>query len=143
MTRWRTRAATVVVVLGTALGLAAAVPHMRFTTQITAFLPDDSANRGAQIAALLAESEFARVMVIDLAMDAPPGSAPAPDRLGELTRALLAFLRAQPDVAVARSGFTEADVAQVLAFLEAWPATTFLPRTAYADDALRARLAVR
>lgn len=140
MTRWRTRAATVVVVLGTALGLIAAVPHMRFTTQITAFLPDDSANRGAQIAALLAESEFARVMVIDLAIESP-GSPAAPGRLGELTRGLLDFLRAQPDVAVARSGFTEADVAQVLAFLEAWPPTTFLPRTAYADDALRARLA--
>ncbi len=141
MTRWRTRAATVVVVLGTALGLAAAIPHMRFTTQITAFLPDDSANRGAQIAALLADSEFARVMVIDLSMDGPPGSAPAPDRLGELTRALLAFLRAQPDVAVARSGFTEADIAQGLAFLESWPPAAFLPRPAYADDALRARLA--
>ena len=141
----RARAATVVVVLGTALALALAAPHMRFTTEITAFLPDDGANRGAQIAALLANSEFARVMVIDLAIDpaidSPPGAPPAPDRLGELTRGLLGFLRTQPDVAVARSGFTEADVAQVLAFLEAWPATTFLPRTAYADDALRARLA--
>jgi predicted exporter len=139
VTRWRTRAATLVVVLGTALGLAAAVPHMRFTTQITAFLPDDSANRGAQIAALLAESEFARVMVIDLAMESS-GPPAAPAQLGGLTRGLLDFLRAQPDVAAARSGFTQADITQALAFLESWPATTFVPRTAYADDALRARL---
>ncbi|HEX3763367.1 MAG TPA: MMPL family transporter [Kofleriaceae bacterium] len=137
MTRRRARAASLIVMLGTALGFAAAVPHMRFTTQITEFLPDDSANRGAQIAALLAESEFARIMVIDLSMAT---AQPAPE-LGALTRELLAFLRGQPDVAVARSGFTEDDVAQVLAFLEAWPATTFLPRDAYADDALRARLA--
>jgi predicted exporter len=135
VTRWRARAATLIVVLGTALGFAAAVPHMRFTTQITAFLPDDSANRGAQIAALLAESEFARVMVIDLSVEPP-----APDRLGALTRALLEFLRTQPDVAMARSGFTEADVTATLAFLEGYPATAFVPRTAYTDDALRARL---
>jgi predicted exporter len=135
--RWRGRAATLVVVLATALGFAAALPHLRFTTKITDFLPDDSANRGAQIAALLAESEFARVMVIDLTLG-EPGSAP--DRLGALTRALLSFLHDQPDVAVARSGFTEADVAATITFLAAWPATTFLPRTAYADDALRTRL---
>jgi predicted exporter len=145
VTLGRTRAATLAVVLGTALALIVAAPHMRFTTRITAFLPDDSANRSAQIAALLADSEFARVMVIDLSLDGSPGPSPgepaAPERLGELTRGLLEFLRAQPDVAVARSGFTEADVTAMLAFLEAWPATTFLPRSAYADDALRARLA--
>jgi len=129
---------TLVVVLGTALGFAAAAPHFRFTTKITDFLPDDSADRGAQIAALLAESEFARVMVIDLTLGEP---GPASDRLGALTRALLRFLHDQPDVAAARSGFTEADVTAMMAFLAAWPATTFLPRTAYTDDALHARLA--
>lgn len=135
--RWRGRAAPLVVLLGTALGFAAAAPHLRFTTKITDFLPDDSANREAQIAALLAETAFARVMVIDLSLGEP---RPAPDRLGTLTRALLRFLHDQPDVAVARSGFTEADVTAVITFLEAWPATTFLPRTAYTDESLRARL---
>ncbi|HMG22420.1 MAG TPA: MMPL family transporter, partial [Kofleriaceae bacterium] len=136
--RWGGRAATVVVVAATALGFAIAAPHFQFTTKITDFLPDDGANRGAQIAALLAESELARIMVIDLSLG--PAPAPAADRLGELTRSLLGFLRDQPDVAVARSGFTEADVTAMLGFLDAWPATTFLPRTAYSDDALRTRL---
>lgn len=135
--RWRGRAATLVVVLGTALGFAAAAPAFRFTTKITDFLPDDSANRGAQIAALLAETELARVLIIDLTLGEPRA---APDRLATLTRSLLGFLHGQPDVAVARSGFTEADVTAMLAFLEAWPATTFLPVTAYSDEALTARL---
>lgn len=138
--RWRGRAATVVVLLGTALGFVVAAPHLRFTTKITDFLPDDSANRGAQIAALLAESELTRVMVIDLTLGLARGEPPAPDRLGALTRSLLDFLHDQPDVAVARSGFTEADVAGMLAFLRTWPPTTFLPRTAYTDEAVRARL---
>jgi predicted exporter len=134
---WRRRAATLVVVVATAIGFAAAVPHLRFTTQITEFLPDNGANRGAQVAALLAETELARVMIVDVSL----GEArPAPDRLGSLTRGLLAFLHDQPDVAVARSGLTEADTAAVLGFLRAWPATTFLAREEYSDDALRARL---
>ena len=145
MRRWRGRAATLVVVLGTALGFAAALPHVRFTTKITDFLPDDHGNRGAQIAALLADSELARVMIIDLTLGVPLGAAPgepraAPDRLAALTDSLLGFLHDQPDVAVARSGFTEADVTAMIAFLRAWPATTFLPRAAYTDDAVRARL---
>ena len=135
MTRWRGRIATLVVVAATALGFAIAVPYLQFSTKITEFLPD-SADRGAQIAALLADSELARVMILDLSLREP---RPAPDLVG-LTRSLIEFLRAQPDVAVARSGFTEADVAAVTAFLQAWPATTFLPRTAYGDEALRARL---
>lgn len=135
--RWRGRAAPLAVLLATALGFAVAVPHLRFTTKITDFLPDDSANRDAQIAALLAETEFARVMIIDLSMNE---ARAAPERLGALTRALLRFLRDQPDVAVARSGFTEADVTATIAFLRAWPATTFLPRTTYTDEVLRARL---
>ena len=113
----------------TAIGFALAVPYLRFSTKITEFLPD-SADRGAQIAALLADSELARVMIIDLSLGEPQG-APGPestDRLAGLTRSLLAFLRTQPDVAVARSGFTEDDAAAVLAFLQAWPPTTFLPR---------------
>lgn len=136
MTGWRGRAATLIVVAATALGFALAVPHLKFTTKITEFLPD-SADRGAQIAALLADSELARVMIVDLTLGE---AAPAPDRLTALTRSLVAFLRAQPDVAMARSGFTEDDAAAVLAFLQSWPATTFLPREAYGDDALRARL---
>jgi predicted exporter len=135
--RWRGRAAPLAVLLATALGVAAAAPHLRFTTKITDFLPDDSANRDAQIAALLADTEFARVMIIDLSMDE---ARAAPERLGALARALLGFLREQPDVAAARSGFTEAEVTATIAFLRAWPATTFLPRTTYTDEALRARL---
>ncbi|CAN5901626.1 MMPL family transporter [soil metagenome] len=131
--RWRARAATLVVLLGTALGFAAAAPHLRFTTKITDFLPDDSDNRGAQIAALLAESELSRVMIVDLAADDP-------EDLRTATLSLLTFLRAQADVAVARSGFTEADLTAMLAFLQAYPATTFLPRPAYTDDGLRTRL---
>jgi predicted exporter len=137
VTRWRGRAATLFVVLATALGFAAAAPSFRFTTKITEFLPDDSANRGAQIAALLADSELARVMVVDLTL----GEArAAPDRLGTLVRSLLEFLRAQPDVATARSGLTEADASAALAFLEAWPPTTFVPAGAYSEAELTRRL---
>jgi predicted exporter len=133
--RWRWRAATIAVVVATALGFALAVPHLRLTTQITEFLPDDAGNRGAQIAALIADTELARVMILDLSF-----AEPAPDRLRDQARALLAFLRAEPDVLVARSGVTEADIAATLAFLRSWPATTFVPRDAYTDDAIRARL---
>lgn len=135
--RRRGRAATIVVLLGIAIGFAVAMPHFRFTTKITEFLPDDSEDRGAQIAALLAESELSRVMMIDLSLGE---SAPAPDRLRTLALSLVEFLRTQPDVAVARSGFTEADVTAMLGFLGAWPPTTFVPRDAYSDVGLRARL---
>ena len=73
--RWRGRAATLVVLLGTALGFIIAAPHFRFTTKITDFLPDDNANRGAQLAALLAESELSRVMIIDLTLGEPADSS--------------------------------------------------------------------
>ncbi len=128
--RWRGRVATVVVLLATALVFALATPHFKFTTKITDFLPDDDSNKSARIAALLAESELSRVMVIDLAGSDPRGEA----------LALLDYLHGLPDVASARSGFTDADVTAMLSFLQAWPATTFLPRSAYSDDALRARL---
>jgi len=65
--RWRGRVATLVVLAVTAIGFALAAPYLKFTTKITDFLPDDTENRGAQIAALLAESELSKVMVIDLA----------------------------------------------------------------------------
>jgi predicted exporter len=130
---WRRRAATIAVVVATAIGFALAVPHLRFTTEITEFLPDDAGNRGAQIAALIADSELARVMILDL-------SLPDPAALRDKTTALIAFLRAQPDVAVARSGVTQADIEATLAFLRGWPAPTFVPRDAYTDDAIRTRL---
>ena len=133
---WRGRAATLVVLLGTALAFVLTLPHFRFTTKITDFLPDDSKNRGAQIAALLADSELSRVMVIDLSF----GERPAADSLRSLARSLLDFLRAQPDVAFASSGFTEDDVTAMMTSLEAWPPTTFVPRTAYSDAGLHARL---
>lgn len=128
----RVRAATLVVLLGTALGFALAVPHLRFTTKITEFLPDDSDNRSAQIAALLAESELSRVMMIDLTA--------TPDRLHAAALSLVRFLQAQPDVALARSGFTEADLTGMLEFLGGYPATTFLPRDAYVGENVQARL---
>src|SRR6185503_668561 len=115
---WRARAATLVVLLGIAIAFAALAPHFQFTTKITDFLPDDHEDRGAQIAALLAESELSRVLVIDLALDEP---APAPDRLRVVARSLVSFLRSQRDVAVARSGFTEEDAAAMIAFLGQWP----------------------
>ncbi|MEO7733002.1 MAG: hypothetical protein ABIY55_18715, partial [Kofleriaceae bacterium] len=130
------------VLLATALGFAAAAPHFHFTTQITDFLPDDDGNRGAQIAALLAQSELARIMVIDLSIDAThaPASEARPAQLASEARALIAFLGAQPDVSIARSGFTETDVTAMRAFLQAWPATTFLPAARYGEAQLRARL---
>jgi predicted exporter len=136
LSRGRGRVASLAVLLATAIGFAVAAPHFKFSTKITAFLPD-SADRGAQIAALLAQSELARVMVIDLSLAQPDAD---PDRLGALTGSLLDALHARPDVATARSGFTEADVTAMVEFLAAWPATTFLPRTAYADAAVRTRL---
>src|SRR5450432_2557564 len=135
--RWRGRAATLIVLLGTAVGFAIATPHFHFTTKITDFLPDDDANRGVQIAALLAESELAKVMIVDLTLGP---TADSRDQLHELALALVTFLRDQPDVAIARSGFGEADVTAMITFLNAWPPTTFLPRTVYTDAALRARL---
>ena len=56
-------------------------------------------------------------------------------------RALLDYLHKQPDVVLARSGFTEADVTEMLAFLGEWPPTTFLPASTYSDAGVRARLA--
>jgi predicted exporter len=137
MMRWRGRAATIVAVLGTAIAFALATPYFRWTTKITEFLPDGE-DRGAQIAALLAESELSRVMTIDLTLGEP---AAAPERLHALTLSLLSFLRDQPDVAVARSGFTEADATAMIELFGSWPATTFVPRDAYTADAVRARLA--
>jgi predicted exporter len=128
--RWRGRVATLVVVLATALGFTAATPHFKFTTKITDFLPDDDANKSARIAALLAESELSRVMVIDLSGDNPRAAA----------LSLLDYLHGLPDVATARSGFTDADVTAMLAFLQAWPATTFVPRSEYSDAGVRTRL---
>jgi predicted exporter len=128
---WRKRAATLVVLALTAIGFAIAVPYLKFTTKITDFLPDDQANRGAQIAALLAESELSKVMVIDLA---------GPD-LKANALGLEQFLNKQPDILLARSGFTETDVTDMLGFLGAWAPTTFIPASEYTDAKIRARLA--
>jgi predicted exporter len=137
MTRWRGRAASIALVVATAIAFALATPYFAWTTKITDFLPDDSADRSARIAALLAESELSRVMMIDVTLGEP---APDPARLHALARALLGELRAQPDVAVARSGFTEADAAATVEFFASWPATTFVPREAYREAEVRSRL---
>lgn len=134
MSPWRARAATLAVVVATALVFVLALPRFRFTTEITAFLPDDG-SRKAQLAAMLADSELSRVMILDVA--AAPGGAQAPR---DLALALMAELRARPDVAVVRSGFTDEDVERMRAFLAAWPPTTFVPRDAYTDAGIRARL---
>jgi hypothetical protein len=105
---WRARAATLAVVVATALVFVLALPRFRFTTEITAFLPDDG-SRKAQLAAMLAESELSRVMILDVA--AAPGGARAPR---DLALALMSELRARPDVAVVRSGFTDEDVERML-----------------------------
>ena len=136
MKRWHARVATLVVVLATGLVFALFLPRFRFSTKITDFLPDDNA-KSAQIAAMLAQSEMARVMVIDLSLTEP---APEPDRLRSLAQGLITFLRADADVAIARSGLTEGDVTAIVDFLESWPPTTFLPASAYTDDAIRTRL---
>ena len=126
------RVATLVVLALTAAGFALAAPHFKFSTKITEFLPDDRADRSAQLAAMLTESELARVMVIDLS---------ASPELPKAAHELVEFLHTQPDVATVRSGFTEADVSAMVAFLDEWPATTFLPRSAYTEAQLHARLA--
>jgi predicted exporter len=131
--RWRGRVATLVVLAVTAIGFVLAVPYLKFTTKITDFLPDDTENRGAQIAALLAESELSKVMVIDLASK--------DGKLHDHATALIDDLHKQPDVLLARSGFTEADVTEMLAFLGRWPPTTFLPTSTYSDAGVRTRLA--
>lgn len=133
---WRARAATLAVVAVTGIVFALAVPHFKFSTKITEFLPDDKENRGAQIAALLAESELSKVMVIDLSL-----TAPSTEKLGAAALALEAHLKAQADVAMARSGFTETDLSQMLAFVGAWSPTTFLPASVYSESGVRARLA--
>jgi len=132
--RWRARAATIVVLLVTGAVFALMAPGFKFTTKITDFLPDDSSDRGAQIAVMLAESELSRIMMVDLSMEDPA-------KLHDLAVALLDHLRTQPDINVARSGFTEEDATAMFAFLGEWPATTFLPRSAYTPEGVRTRLA--
>jgi len=131
--RWRARAATLAVVVLTGIVFAFAAPHFKFSTKITEFLPDDKENRGAQIAALLAESELSKVMVIDLSM-------PDPEKLAAAVTALQAHLKALPDVAMARSGFTDADLGTMMTFLGVLPPTTFLPASAYTEESIRTRL---
>jgi predicted exporter len=131
--RWRGRVVSLVVVLATALGVALAAPRFRFTTAITHFLPDESDPGGAKLAGLLADSETARVMVLDLS------GAPPPD-LRSLTAALIAFLRARADVDSAHSGVTDEDAAAILAFLASFPGSTFVPASAHTESLLRARL---
>ncbi len=133
--RWRARAATLAVVAVTGIVFALAAPHFKFSTKITEFLPDDKENRGAQIAVLLAESELSKVMVIDLSL-----ATPSTEKLHDTALALETHLQAVPDVAMARSGFTDADLNQMMAFLGEWPPTTFLPKSAFTEAALRARL---
>ena len=133
--RWRARAATLAVVAVTGLVFALAAPRFKFSTKITEFLPDDKENRGAQIAALLAESELSKVMVIDLSL-----ATPSTEKLAAAVVALETHLKALPDVSMARSGFTDADLNQMMTFLGVWPPTTFLPSSAYTESALRARL---
>ena len=115
--------------LAVAVVFALSVPRLKITTNITDFLPDN-ANRRAQIAALLAQSDVARIMIVDL--EGPDARARA--------LSLVDDLRTRPEVASARSGVTEADVTATMEFLSAWPPTTFVPRAAYTDEALRARL---
>lgn len=135
--RWPRRVPSLVVLLATALAFALAAPRFRFTTAITHFLPDDSDRGGAQIAGLLASGETARVMVLDVTMG--PG---APDQaLRSTTSALIAFLRARPDVDFAHSGVSDADAAALLGFLAGFPGSTFVPASAHTEPALRARLA--
>lgn len=138
MTWWRSRAATLVVVIGAALGFAAVAPQLRFTTQITAFFPD-SQQAGAQLAAVLAQSDIARIMVIDLSLHSDAGDA-ASQSVRELATSLIGFLRTQPDVARVTSGITEQDATAVFEFLERWSATAFVPASAYTDAEIRARL---
>lgn len=133
---WRARAATIAVVALTGIVFAIAVPHFKFSTKITEFLPDDKENRGAQIAALLAESELSKVMVIDLSL-----TPPDPEKLQAAVLALQAHLKALPDVAMARSGFTDVDLNQMMTFLGVLPPTTFLPSSVYTEAGVRARLA--
>lgn len=135
----RRRALTLAAVVVCALAFAAALPHLRFATEITDFLPDGGADRQARLAAILAQSQTARVMVLDLALaDERERDAGA---LPEAARALLAHLEARPDVAWARSGLGERQAEELLAFLTAAPPTAFLSRQALTDEGLRERLA--
>jgi predicted exporter len=115
-----------------AMGFAALAPRFAFTTAITEFLPDGR-TRAAQVAALMAQSEAARVMILDVA-------STASDSPRAIAVSLLEFVRALPGVATARSGLNDREVTQILEFLQTWPATTFIGSTEYSDDAIRSRL---
>ncbi len=134
MSPWRARAATLAVLVVTGLVFALALPRLRFTTEITAFLPDDG-SRQARLAAMFAESQMSRVMILDVSR--APGSTTAP---ADLARGLIEELRARDDVASARSGFTEDDLDRPRVFLAQWPPTTFVPAAAYTDAEIRVRL---
>lgn len=119
-------------VAATAIGFALLAPGFRFTTAITEFLPDGS-DRSARVAALLAQSQAARVLIVDV-------STPSPQPLHAVATSLLEFLRASPEVASVRSGVGERDATATLEFLRNWPATAFIAATQYSDEALRTRL---
>jgi predicted exporter len=131
----RRRVVSLGVLLATGLALAITIPRLRFTTEITHFLPGDSGQAG-EVAGLLASGETARIMVLDLTLGR---SAPA-GKLEAAASALVAFLRGQPDVASARSGVTDEDVAALLRFLSSWPGSTFVPAEATTEAGMRARL---
>lgn len=124
------RGASVVVLALTAIAFVLALPHLRFTTQITEFLPD-SGDRSARLAALLADSELSKVMIVELS-----GAHPS-----EAARAFIADVRTTPDLAMVRSGFTDQDLDAMRTFIDALAPTTFLPETEYTPPRMRARLA--
>lgn len=134
----RQRALTLLAVAVCALAFVAALPHLRFATEITEFLPDGGADRQARLAAILAQSQTARVMVLDLSLaderERDDGA------LVRAAQALVAHLRARPDVAWAHSGLDEGQAEDLLAFLTAAPPTAFLSRRALTEEGLRERL---
>ncbi|HEY0252581.1 MAG TPA: hypothetical protein VGC41_13695, partial [Kofleriaceae bacterium] len=124
------RIPSVIVLAVTAIVFALALPHLKFTTQITEFLPD-TGDRTARLAALLAESELSKVMIVELSGEQPADAA----------RAFIADLRATPDLAMMRSGFTDSDLEAMRGFIDTLAPTTFLPESEYSPERMRARLA--
>lgn len=140
----RRRALTLLALSAFALAFVAALPHLRFATEITDFLPDGGADRRARLAAILAQSQAARVLVVDLSLEgaATDGAGDEVDpALVQAAQALLTHLAGRPDVAWARSGLGEAEATALLDFLSEAPPTAFLSRQALTDEGLRQRLA--
>ena len=118
---------------------AAVLPRMHVDMSIAHFLPESQDRRAAGLLRSLAESELASVTVIHLFF--VEGAKPDEDALVGTTKKLMAALRALPTTKEVRSGFDEDAEHKMFDFFASYPPSAFLPRSAFTDAAIDARVA--